>query len=49
MPKENYIICSVCERPCDEKVTYDIKIEEIYMLLDVCLGCMFIVKSNFNI
>ena len=44
---KKYKICSVCNKPCDERVCYDIKIENVYMLLDVCLGCLFVVKSDF--
>jgi hypothetical protein len=53
MPKI-YIICSVCNIPCDERITYDIKYitrnnEIIYMLTNLCLQCMLKVKHDFNL
>ena len=41
-----YKICSYCEEICDERVMYDIRIEEIFMMIDVCLGCLFKLKSE---
>ena len=44
--KKIYKICSYCEEVCDEKVMYDIRIEGIFMMIDVCLGCLFKLKSE---
>ena len=43
-----YKICSYCEEVCDERVMYDITINGVVMLIDVCLGCLFKLKSEMT-
>ena len=43
-----YKICSYCEEICDERVMYDIRIEEIFMMIDVCLGCLFKLQVDMS-